>query len=90
MLKIIELARFFIECFLKVQILSLGIRLKILYRERETYLGDWEKSDPPQDEEGHGVEPTSNVGEDPEWKTKLDGVEHVLHHEQPSANRSGH
>ena len=40
MLKIIELARFFIECFLKVQILSLGIRLKILYRERETYLGD--------------------------------------------------
>ena len=40
MLKIIELTRFFIECFLKVQILSLGIRLKILNRERETYLGN--------------------------------------------------
>ena len=53
-----------------------------LFRIGKTHLGDREKADPSHDEQGHGVEPTADVGENPEGKTELDGVEHVLHHEE--------
>ena len=49
---------------------------------QRTYLGNGEKSDPGHDQQGHCVEPTANVGQDPKRKTELDRVQHVLDHEQ--------
>lgn len=48
------------------------------------YLWDGEESDPGHDDEGHGVEPAADVGQDPEGQTELDGVQHVLDHEEAS------
>ena len=43
-----------------------------------SHLGDGEESDPGEDDEGHGVEPAADVGEEPEGQAELDRVEDVL------------
>jgi len=46
------------------------------------HLGDGEETNPRQDDEGHGIEPAADVGEEPEGESKLDGVQHVLNLKQ--------
>lgn len=47
-------------------------------------LGDTEDGDPGEDDEGHGVEPGADVGQEPEAGAELDGLEHVLDQEETS------
>ena len=49
---------------------------------KSNYLGNSEKANPGQDDQSHGVEPASDIGQDPQGESKLDRVQHVLHQEE--------
>ena len=53
------------------------------------YLGNGEKTDPGDEDQGHGIEPASNVGENPQRQTKLDGIKHVLNKKETSKFEKG-
>ena len=56
---------------------------------KQTNLGNGEESNPREDDEGHGVEPAADVGEEPEGDAELDGIQHVLHEEESSELSEG-
>ena len=47
-------------------------------------LGQGEESDPRKDDEGEGVEPGADVGQEPKAEAELDGVNHALDEEEPA------
>ena len=53
------------------------------------YLGNGEKSNPGDKDQGHGIEPASNVGENPQRQSKLDGIKHVLNKKETSKFEKG-
>lgn len=48
------------------------------------YLRDGEESNPGHQDQSHGVEPTADVGKDPQGKSELDWVQHVFYQEETS------
>ena len=46
------------------------------------YLRDGEKSNPGHQDQSHGVKPAADVGKNPQRKSKLDWVQHVLYQEE--------
>jgi len=56
---------------------------------QDIYLGNGEKTDPGDEDQGHGIEPASNVGENPQRQTKLDGIKHVLNKKETSEFEKG-
>ena len=53
------------------------------------YLGNGEKSNPGDEDQGHGIEPASNVGENPQRQTKHDGIKHVFNKKETSEFKKG-
>ncbi len=58
------------------------IMSNVVLKNRISYLGDGEKSDPSQDDQCHEVHPTSDVGQEPKSQSELDRLDHVVDEEE--------
>ena len=56
---------------------------------RVSYLGNGEKANPWHKDQGHSIEPASNVGKDPQGQAKLDRIEHIFNKKETSELQKG-